>query len=83
MSVILFTAPWCPTCKTVKPWLLELYPYTRVIDVEKDPDMATIHNIMSLPTILVMNEDVEVDKLVGGAPKHAIESFLKFTGALK
>ena len=47
------------------------------LNVDENPETATKFNIMGIPTLLVMKNGVEVDRIVGVAPKLMIENKLK------
>jgi thioredoxin-like negative regulator of GroEL len=56
MQVLIFGAPWCASCKVLKRQLegktFQGFEIEHV-DIEADPELATRHNVMSLPTIVV------------------------------
>jgi thioredoxin len=76
-------APWCGPCQMMTPIIDELSrKYTGEIafgklNVDENPETAKRFNIMGIPTLLVVKNGVEVDRLVGLAPKMMIESRLK------
>lgn len=54
-----FTADWCNPCKKIKP-IIEEYVLENsdveyvVVDVDNNFQMAKEHNVLSVPTIIVM-----------------------------
>jgi len=76
-------AAWCGPCRMISPIIDELareYAGEIVfgkLNVDENPETATRFNVMGVPTLLVMKDGVEVDRLVGVAPKTVIESRLK------
>lgn len=76
-------AAWCGPCRMISPIINELareYAGEIVfgkLNVDENPETAKRFNIMGIPTLLVMKNGVEVDRLVGVAPKMMIESKLK------
>ncbi len=76
-------ADWCGPCRMVEPTVAELArDYAgRVtvgkLNVDENPQIATRFGVMSIPTLLVMKDGVEVDRIVGAVPKHFIEEKLK------
>jgi thioredoxin-like negative regulator of GroEL len=56
MQVLIFGAPWCASCKVLKKQLegktFDGFEIEHV-DIEANPALATKHNVMSLPTIVV------------------------------
>jgi thioredoxin-like negative regulator of GroEL len=45
--------------------------------VDENPLTASVYGIQSIPTILVIKDGVEVDRIVGAMPKEQIEAVLK------
>jgi len=76
-------ADWCGPCRMVEPTVAELArDYAgRVtvgkLNVDENPQTATRFGVMSIPTLLIMKNGVEVDRVVGAVPKHFIEEKLK------
>jgi len=78
-----FWAPWCMPCKMMEPILGELaIDYAgrlKVAKVNIDEEMELAHQfgIESVPTMLVFKNGEIVDRRVGAAPRHILDSFLK------
>lgn len=76
-------AAWCGPCRTLAPVIDELAAdYAgRVVfgklNVDENPQTASKFSIMSIPTLLIMKEGREVERIVGALPKEHIESKLK------
>lgn len=73
-------APWCYPCLMVAPIIDELakrYAGRIVfgkLNVDENPRAARAFGIMSIPTLLIMKDGKEVDRIVGALPKpHIIE----------
>jgi thioredoxin 1 len=72
-----FWAPWCGPCRMMEPVLKELaeeYDAITVgkLNVDENPAVATKHDILSIPTLLVfVNGDV-AKKIVGAMPKKKL-----------
>jgi thioredoxin 2 len=68
-------APWCGPCRLVSPILEELareYPgRLKVIKVNVDDNRALSQRFgaMSIPTMVVMKDGREIDRIVGAMPK--------------
>ena len=58
-------AEWCGPCKMIKPQLKESTLDITYVDIDKQPDIAAKYSIRSIPTILVLEGDKMVGKLVG------------------
>lgn len=76
-------APWCGPCRMIAPIIEELakeYVGQVVfgkLNADENPETAKRYNVMGIPTLLVMKDEKEVDRIVGAAPKLMIESKLK------
>ena len=76
-------ADWCGPCRMIAATVDELArDYTgRVtvgkLNVDDNPRTAERFSVMSIPTLLVMKNGVEVDRVIGCVPKELIEEKLK------
>jgi len=76
-----FWAPWCGPCRMVVPLVEEIAverPDIKVgkINVDENPELASRFGIMSIPTLLVMENGQIVNKAMGARPKKAILEML-------
>jgi len=58
-------AEWCGPCKVIKPQLKQSGLDITFVDVDQQPDIAAKYSIRSIPTILALESDKMVGKLVG------------------
>ncbi len=71
-------APWCGPCHMIAPVVDQLAGEwagrVRVVtlNVDENPQTAARFGLRSIPTLLVMKNGREVDRLVGVQPKHEI-----------
>jgi thioredoxin 2 len=71
-------APWCGPCRMVGPVVDELAGElagrVRVgkLNVDDNPATASRFGVRSIPTLLVLREGREVDRIVGAVPKSEI-----------
>ena len=71
-------APWCGPCRMVGPVVEELAKEmagrVRVakLNVDENPATAARFNVQSIPTLLVLKNGREVERIVGAQPKAAI-----------
>jgi len=76
-------AEWCGPCRMIAPVIEELardYVGRLVVgklNVDENQDTAFRFNIMSIPTLLIMKNGQEVDRIIGAVPKQFIEERLK------
>ena len=71
-------APWCGPCHMIAPVIdqlaTELAGRVRVVklNVDDNPRTAARFDLRSIPTLLVLKDGREIDRLVGVQPKHEI-----------
>ena len=70
-----FTATWCGPCKAFKPIILELisegYNIT-IYDVDENQELASKHGVRSIPSMVIEENGVEVDRFIGALPKQSV-----------
>ena len=70
-----FSATWCGPCKSFKPVMNEIASEgysVQFIDIDQSPSTATQYNVMSVPTVIIEENGVEVDRFVGSIPKQMV-----------
>jgi thioredoxin 1 len=70
-----FSATWCGPCRTFKPVMNEILNEgysVQFIDVDQLPNMATQYSVMSVPTVIIEENGIEVDRFVGSIPKQQV-----------
>jgi thioredoxin 2 len=71
-------APWCAPCRSIAPVIEELAAELagRVrfakLNVDENPATASRFGVQSIPTLLVMQDGREVDRMIGALPKPEI-----------
>ena len=69
-----FWADWCSPCKRFSPILDEVSEEHNVwigkIDADHNPISSEKYNVISLPTVIVFKNGIEVKRTKGAMPKH-------------
>lgn len=76
-----FWAPWCGPCRMVSPVVDEIAAERTdlkvgKINVDEEPELAAQFNVMSIPTLVVMEGGRVASQLVGARPKAQILAML-------
>lgn len=78
--LVKFSAPWCGPCKA----LAGNFKYVNLgdvklveIDIDEDMETAKQYNIRGVPTMVLLNDGVEIDRKSGVLMADAIEDFIK------
>jgi thioredoxin 1 len=85
INVIRFTASWCSPCRSLAPIMdeikMEMSSNTNVrfnvIDVDADRMTASQYNVRSVPTVIIENNGVVVQQLIGVKSKNEYQSAIK------
>ena len=77
--VLRFTASWCGPCKSLAMNLenANLTIPIEVVDVDIHPEIAQEYGIRGVPTLVMMNENIEVKRLVGSKTVNELQEWVK------
>ena len=70
-----FWAPWCGPCRALAPIIEELAfelsgkILVAKLDVDENPRIAEKFEVFSIPTVILIKDGCEVDRIVGLCPK--------------
>ncbi len=60
MRYLYFTSKDCVPCQAIKPKIMR-HEEIAIIDVEKDGQLVSKYGVMSVPTLLIINDDDSVE----------------------
>ena len=75
-----FWAPWCGPCRTVSPIVDELAEEldgklkVGKCNVDENQDLAMKYGVMSIPTLVILKNGVEADRIIGAMPKARLKT---------
>lgn len=77
-----FWAAWCGPCKMMAPVLDEVaaeHPSAKIakVNIDEQPELAAQFGIMSIPTLMVMENGKPVNTAVGVQSKAAVEKMIR------
>jgi thioredoxin 1 len=83
VTLVDFTSPYCPPCKTLLPILDELNEEFASrnlsilkVNVDESPNTASEFGIMGVPTVILFKDGQPVEKLVGLRPKSVYKTVI-------
>jgi thioredoxin 1 len=83
LVLIDFWASWCGPCLALAPTIEELAEQygekiiVAKLDVDENPCTAGLFQVYSIPTVVMMKNGKEVERIVGCMPKDCFETMLK------
>ena len=74
MEILRFTASWCQPCKALAQQLEELGldNNVTVVDIDEQQDLAIQYGVRSVPTLIAVDNNKEVKRMVGVKAKDLI-----------
>ena len=81
MKLLHFSATWCGPCKLMAPMVKEVMAKHPVIeyeklDIESVETLVTEYEVTSVPTFILLNDDMIVGQFSGRMTKQEFEEFL-------
>lgn len=77
-KVLRFTASWCAPCKGLAMTLDEIDSKLpmEVIDIDVHPEVAQEYGIRGVPTLVMLDENIEIKRMSGTKTKADLEQWL-------
>lgn len=79
-GILYFTASWCVPCKKTKPIVQQLNEQHggifSIIDVDEQGSVASSYNIMSVPTFVLIENGLEIERYVGAKNEAQLKEML-------
>jgi len=76
-QILYFTASWCGPCRTLGPIIESLKGQIsyRKLDIDNEQDLAIQYKVRSVPTLVLIENGVEKNRMVG---VHQSPEILRF-----
>ena len=77
-KVLRFTASWCGPCKSLAKTLenIETNIPIEVVDIDVFPDIATEYGIRSVPTLVMVEDNIEVKRMSGVKAENLMREWI-------
>jgi thioredoxin 1 len=77
-KILRFTASWCGPCKGLAMTLanIETNVPIEVVDIDVLPEIATEYGIRGVPTLVMLDGNTEIKRLVGVKPENDLREWI-------
>ena len=74
-KVLKFSASWCQPCKMLSKTLEDVKTNVIIeeIDIDEQTELAVEYGIRGVPTLVMVDENIEVKRIVGNLTKSQLE----------
>ena len=81
--ILYFTADWCNPCKQTRPIVEELnreqiMAKFFIIDVDDEIEMAQDFEVRSIPTFILIKDNVEIYRVTGAQTRQQLEELIVY-----
>lgn len=76
-KILYFSAAWCGPCKTLGPIMESASGQVNYqkVDVDSNPELSAKYSVRNIPTLVLLNNGIEVNRKVGVLTKEQILNF--------
>jgi thioredoxin-like negative regulator of GroEL len=76
--ILRFTASWCQPCQMLAKNLesVQKNAMIEVVDIDVHPEVASEYGIRGVPTLVMLEENIEVKRFVGVKSLKELESWI-------
>lgn len=77
-KVLKFKASWCGPCKILSSTLSKITTDVAIeeVDIEQNPTLTQQYKIRGVPTLVMVEDDVELKRVVGVKTKEELETWI-------
>ena len=77
--ILRFTASWCGPCKSMAMNLetANLGFPIEVVDIDTHPEIAQEYGIRSVPTLVLLDENTQIDRIIGTKTVDQLQEWVK------
>ena len=77
-KILRFTASWCGPCKGLAMTLanIETNIPIEVVDIDVHSEIATEYGIRSVPTLVMLDGDIEMKRMTGAQPENVMKEWI-------
>lgn len=77
-KVLKFKASWCGPCKILSSTLSKITTDVAIeeVDIEQNPTLTQQYKIRGVPTLIMVEDDVELKRVVGVKTKEELETWI-------
>jgi thioredoxin 1 len=78
-KLLRFTASWCQPCKAMTKLMEDIDTNLpiEVIDIDEQSELAVEYGIRSVPTLVMVDENIEVRRMVGLVTKEKLNKWME------